>query len=330
MVRQAINDGNTTNGEAQGNPKPEAAQALNTQCVVYVTDGEYAFPTIMSALQARKQSSHSTDICVLLSEAIPDFAALRELLAAKGVILLDVSEALASSLGRLDLGHFQGRISVSTMAKLILPQILPKHYTQIIYLDGDTQVIRPLEDLEKLVAPPGKFYAARDYLALRDLLAHGRDSHYFNAGVLKFNREGWIGEEAFNLFLTNPEACDGKHDQGALNHVAGQSLILISNKWNFPKQFLHMVDMRSLSIVHYMAHPKPWHGTYFPWTDAESRIYRELRREDPLFARLYRGISLDRKLVYTLRSMRERTLHALAGGRKRNPLEYALTGNYPA
>ncbi|MGO8433449.1 hypothetical protein ACC847_37310, partial [Rhizobium johnstonii] len=59
-----------------------------------------------------------------------------------------------------------------------------------------------------------------------------------------------------------PEACEGKHDQGALNYVCGSSLILVSNRWNFPKQFIHLVNISSLSIVHYMAHPKPWHGTF--------------------------------------------------------------------
>ncbi|MBW8787143.1 MAG: glycosyl transferase, partial [Rhizobium leguminosarum] len=30
---------------------------MNNQCVVYVTDVEYSFPTILSALQARKFAS---------------------------------------------------------------------------------------------------------------------------------------------------------------------------------------------------------------------------------------------------------------------------------
>lgn len=299
------------------------------QCIAYVTDAEYAFPTIMSALQARSHSATTTDVCICTSEAIPGFSELQQILSAKGIRLFDTSEQLSAALSRLDPGHFMGRISVSAMAKLILPEILPSQYTQIIYLDGDTQVVSSLEKLERITAPPGKFYAARDYLALQDLLEHGKHSNYFNSGVLKFNREGWVGEEAFNLFLTHPELCDGKHDQGALNHVAGDALILISNKWNFPKQFLHLVDMQSLGIVHYMAHPKPWHGTYFPWSATESRVYRDLRRESPVFGALYRGIGLDRQLVYKFRSVRERVKSVFPGGYPRRILQEALRGNYP-
>ena len=100
---------------------------MNNQCVVYVTDVEYSFPTILSALQARKFASPATDVCVLMSEHLDNFEELKALLATNGVILIDATEALQDSLGKLDSSHFQGRISVSTMAKLVLCEILPAH-----------------------------------------------------------------------------------------------------------------------------------------------------------------------------------------------------------
>ena len=89
---------------------------MNNQCVVYVTDVEYSFPTILSALQARKFASPATDVCVLMSEHLDNFEELKALLARSSVILSDATEALQDSLGKLDSSHFQGRISVSTMA----------------------------------------------------------------------------------------------------------------------------------------------------------------------------------------------------------------------
>ena len=301
---------------------------MSNQCVAYVTDVEYSFPTILSALQARKFASSETDVCVLMSEHLDNFEELKSLLALSGVKLMDATEALHQSLGKLDGSHFMGRISVSTMAKLVLAQILPDNYTQIIYLDGDTQIVSSLADLENAFAPPGKFFAARDYTSIHGLLQNGKDSSYFNAGVLKFHRDGWIGPEALQLFATNPEACDGKHDQGALNYVCGSSLILVSNRWNFPKQFLHLVDMSSLAIVHYMAHPKPWHGTFFPWSDTESQVYIDLRKTHPAYNALYRGISFDRKVVYKYRSMRERVRHALQNEMPNPRVQTLLAGDY--
>lgn len=301
---------------------------MNSQCVAYVTDVEYAFPTLLSALQARQFTSATTDVCVLMSEHLENFDELKALLGTSDVKLIDAVEALHESLGKLDNAHFQGRISVSTMAKLILPQILPDNYTQIIYLDGDTQIVSALGEFENTFVPEGRFFAARDYTSMHDLLYNGRNSHYFNAGVLKFHRDGWIGPEALELFSKNPDACEGKHDQGALNYVCGSSLILVSNRWNFPKQFLHLVNMSSLSIVHYMAHPKPWHGTFFPWSDAESRVYADLRKAHPAYEALYRGITFDRKIMYKYRSVRERLKYTLEKNRPNQRVHSLLVGDY--
>jgi len=301
---------------------------MNSQCIVYVTDVEYSFPTILSALQARELASKTTDVCILMSERPDNLQELEGLLGESGVALIDATDAFQDKLGKLDAAFFQDRITISTMAKLVLCDVLPAHYLQIIYLDGDTQVIGDLFELENAVAPEGKFFAARDYMAIDDYLRTGADSCYFNAGVLKFHREGWIGPEALELFLKNPEACQGKHDQGALNYVAGSSLIMVSNRWNFPKQFLHLVNMSSLSIVHYMAHPKPWHGTFFPWGDAESRVYRDLRKSHPLYDKLYHGITLDRLLLYKYRSILETIKHTLQSDHSNPRLQSLLVGDY--
>lgn len=301
---------------------------MNSQCVVYVSDVEYSFPTILSALQARKFATSNTDVCILMSEKLDNFDELKGLLGESGVNLVDAATELRESLGKLDSCHFQGRISVSTMAKLVLCEVLPENYTQIIYFDGDTQIVNNLASLEGAYVPEGKFFAARDYTTIHSLLHTGKDSRYFNAGVLKFNRTGWIGQEALELFATNPEACEGKHDQGALNYVCGSSLIMISNKWNFPKQFLHLADMSSLGLVHYMAHPKPWHGTFFPWTDAESQVYVDLRKAHPAYAALYRGITMDRKILYKYRSMRERVKHVWQSNVPNPVVNRLLVGNY--
>jgi lipopolysaccharide biosynthesis glycosyltransferase len=301
---------------------------MNSQCIAYVTDVEYCFPTVLSALQARKFSAPETDVLVLMSEKLVNFNELRGLLAQSNVELIDAVEPLHDALGGLDGSHFQARISVSTMAKLVLGQILPLQYQQIIYLDGDTQVVGNLAQLENAVAPEGKFFAARDYTSIHNILHHGKYSDYFNAGFLKFNRTGWIGPEAMELFVNNPAACDGRHDQGALNYVAGNSLILVSNRWNFPKHFLHMVNMSALSVVHYMAHPKPWHGTFFPWTAAESSVYRDLRSTHPIYEALYRGISLDRKLVYKYRSLKERLAHEIRFTKLNPRIQSLIVGDY--
>ena len=79
---------------------------MSNQCVAYVTDVEYSFPTILSALQARKFANPETDVCVLMSEHLDNFEELKSLLALSGVTLMDATEALHESLGKLDGSHF--------------------------------------------------------------------------------------------------------------------------------------------------------------------------------------------------------------------------------
>jgi lipopolysaccharide biosynthesis glycosyltransferase len=301
---------------------------MDKQCVAYVSDIEYVFPTIASALMARKFTRQDTDICILMSQPISNFSDIYSLLKDRGIALIDVSESLGSCLARLDSSHFQRRISKTAMGKLVLHEILPSQYNQVIYLDGDTQIVSTLEELEAVSVPSGKFLAARDYLAVTDLLTVGHAGRYFNSGVLKFNREGWIGREALEAFITDPEACGGLHDQGALNYVGGSSLILISNRWNFPKQYLHLVKMSSLKVVHYMAHPKPWHGTFFPWTAAETIPYRQLREDHLLFAELHRGIGMSRKAAYKIRSAYERVEYLVGRRLPDSRAQALLVGDY--
>jgi lipopolysaccharide biosynthesis glycosyltransferase len=296
------------------------------QCVCYVSDSAYAFPAFVSALQARALSRPETDIVVLMTEKLPDLDVLTPVFQAQGVIILDVTDLADEALFKVDRSHFSSRITLSALGKLVLDDLLPKHYDEVIYLDGDTQIVEPLEALEAFRVPAGKFLAARDYTSALDLIVNGRDTHYFNSGVLKFNRSTWIGHEAFNFFVQNPEACGGFHDQGALNAIAGDSAIFVSSLWNFPKQLLHLLNAERPAIVHYMANPKPWNGVYFPWGKKEAAVYDTALGAFPLLKGLHNDIGLERKLLYRYRSIRD----SLVNRRAAKPdISRLFRGDYP-
>ncbi|GAB5455379.1 MAG: hypothetical protein Hens2KO_16080 [Henriciella sp.] len=221
-----------------------------------------------------------------------------------GVELIDAAEQLNKAFSEIDQSGFIHRISVTALGRLLLGKILPPQYEQIIYIDGDTQIVSSLRQLEELTVPAGKFFAAADYTVLASALKGESEPFYFNSGVLKFERNGWIGEKAFKYFAENPH---GKtHDQRALNAVAGTDVIQISNKWNFPKHFLHLVDRSELAIVHYMAHPKPWHGVFYPWSKIESTVYKDTLTRFPALASLRTPLSPMRYLGYKYRSLKAR------------------------
>lgn len=280
---------------------------MNSQCIAYVTDENYFFPTAVSALQAKSKAAKLTDVVIIISEAFKERRMAEDFCRENRIILLDRSQFLAEKFEQIDRREFSGRVSVSAMGRLLLSELLPEHYQQVIYIDGDTQIVDSLLPLESIVVPPGKIVAAPDYLSIVERARGLEARQYFNSGVLKFNRADWIGPAAFDHFIAHGGHL---HDQGALNAVAGNALIPMSSRWNFPKQFLHLAGQRP-AIIHFMAHPKPWDGVFFPWSSKEARVYAEAVRSHPSLRAFVQKISLRRKLTYKLRSFRDRLAYSL-------------------
>ncbi|CAH0342912.1 glycosyltransferase [Rhizobium sp. CECT 9324] len=275
---------------------------MNVQCVVYVTDEGYFFPTAVSALQARKEALSSTDIVIVATEVFRNKSNAEEFCRDAKIVLVDGAQFLAEKFAKIDQRDFSGRVSVAAMGRLLLSDVLPSHYQQVIYIDGDTQIIGKISPLEQIHVPAGKILAALDYISIVQR-ARGNASHrYFNSGVLKFDRSDWIGQDAFDYFVTHGGEL---HDQGALNAVAGDGLILMSNRWNFPRQFLHLAGTRP-SIIHFASHPKPWDGVFFPWSQAETATYRQALRENQSLEPFVRKISTARRCAYKVRSLGDR------------------------
>ncbi|SLJ96941.1 glycosyltransferase family 8 protein [Novosphingobium mathurense] len=272
---------------------------LTRQCIAFVTDENFFLPTFVAAILARKHCSRDTDVVITFTEASVGRHVAQDLCARENIVFQDTSAFFTEQLSVLDKSKFAGRISIAAMGRLLLPAVLPEIYEQIIYLDGDVQVVGPLDYLENYRVPEGKFLAALDYVPVLSVLKGASHEDYFNSGVIKFNRKGWIGRRAFDFFVENGGAY---HDQGALNAVKGDAWIPISNKWNFPRQFMHLVDDGAPAIIHYMSHPKPWDGVFFPWSRREHDVYRDYLKKYPQLRRFRRSISLARRALYRFRS----------------------------
>ena len=114
------------------------------------------------------------------------------------------------------------------LARLILDIAIPDHYTNIVYLDGDLQIVGDVRPLVTYRVPDGMIAAGRGSLWLE------RNNHdvsnwfdgylqglggvssdtYFNSGVLAFRRDTWneIAPKALQFFFENSQACP-RHDQ---------------------------------------------------------------------------------------------------------------------
>ena len=205
--------------------------------------------------------------------------------------------------------------------------LLPGRYRDVLYIDGDTQIVDALDPLLARELPSGRLLAAPDYATILDrfdwpwatahrahldalgLVGEQRE-RWFNTGVVRASRETWrrVGEAALEFCARHDELLLFA-DQSALNAVAIDDVDLVPSRWNYPKQFLYL-DVPGVgegpAIVHYMANPKPWHGVFHPWDRDACAPYDALARARPALATLRPRLDPKRRLWHALRDLRLR------------------------
>ena len=259
---------------------------MATECAVcYVTDINYLFPTLVSAISLRKYiPAHKADVFIFLVDAAERVDELNKVSRTYGI---EIVASDSSYLSHFDVAKFsKSQVSTTTLSKFSLGAWLPSAYKRIVYIDGDTLIRRDPSPLIEAVVPEGKLAAAEDMISFRyskftprgrkkmsylaGIGVHPPSTGYLNAGVLAVSRNTWsaIATEAFEFFVNNVEACE-YHDQSALNAVIGDRRLRLSVKWNFQTPFRYLGIEQSISpcIYHFHSHPKPWMGRCEPWPE---------------------------------------------------------------
>ena len=281
------------------------------------------FPTLVSAMQARQNTSlNKADIiifCVDLDDRTKDtFAAICE---HENLLLMPVERAA-----------IEGQSAM--LARLFLDRFLPSCYTQVLYLDSDVHILSSLDPLLDADIPPGKFMAANDpmtfLLADKGPLSRllGQHLHsiglskeqalcYFNSGVLRICRDGWgrIGETSWELFQRGGLSSRFP-DQDVLNIVGAEARMPMSLAWNFPVFMRHsrVEDTIQPRIEHFMSSPKPWHGSFPPWTSEEHQPYRDALKRYPVLVEYVRGMPVRDRAMYHIQQRGKKMLETLTWG----------------
>ncbi len=303
-------------------------------CVLYITDYNYFFPTLISAIQARRHSS-ADKADVLICHLGVDAKTAQEfeaICAAEHIRLLAINPNLIEGADAM-------------MARLFLNRFVPEEYTQYLYIDGDVHITGSLDELIDTEVPKGHFLAANDPMTFqladndalsRDLAAHleslglqpAQAELYFNTGVLRINRNGWdsIGLQAWNMIKASKNGFRFP-DQDPLNLVGGSCRLPMSLAWNFP---IFMRNARVESdinprIYHFMSRPKPWDGVFAPWKSESSTPYKEAIRKYPSLQRYQSKLSPARRLRYYLQQNYKRVVELFGWGfseRRARVLQY--------
>ena len=192
---------------------------------------------------------------------------------------------------------FSNRITPIAMARIMLPEILPKDVDKVLYLDGDmlaTTDIKPLYDTD-----------LDNYLAVMcpniNIMTYPKfkfNNGYFNSGLILMDVNKWRKEktsqkladyleknsEDFIFHKTKNPTAYLYPDQDLINIVLDKRIKTLDKRWNNQTLRQAVLEPDAVGIYHYIASIKPWHfppkriytqNAYFKnWEKSSLSIYR--------------------------------------------------------
>lgn len=274
-------------------------------CVCYMANQGYLFQSLVSAIQARAFSPPDCDIILydLTDIQGEESRSIQRVCEIKGI---EYKWVHPSFLGGLHIMN----------ARLFLDQLLPENYVEILYLDGDTQIVGDLGPLLTFQPQAGGFCAVRDPMIYLDGIGRlssdfGEEirpfgDSYINSGVFRVSRASWasISREALAQMGASTKMLHFE-DQTIINRVIAGRCDYASIRWNFPGFLLGygIEEIAQPSIVHFMSNPRPWQGSYAPWGRSWHRPYTAVAREFPEIAIYCDALSLRRRAAYKVKQL---------------------------
>ncbi len=198
-------------------------------------------------------------------------------------------------------GFFSNHVPKATLARLALHEVIDKRYKDVVYIDGDIQVVRPITGLLDYSVPEGNILAGRGSAWLDKYASNSKATpegyleslggvapeDYFNAGVLAFKRSTWEVEapRALSFFMQHSGICI-RHDQSALNAVFLGRVLHFAPAYNFHGAYssLFLQDVYTPAMIHFTGANKPWDSQALPWGGQFIRKYRNFLQTHPELA----------------------------------------------
>ena len=202
-------------------------------------------------------------------------------------------------------------VSVETYFRLLIPAVLPKSVSKVLYLDADIIVKGRVVEFWNTDISHYFLAAVSDVTVSTGAAPNSLEEYaYFNAGVMLMDLKAWrdhaVTTQCLNFMQTYPEKITF-WDQDALNAILRNKWLPVHPKYNMqgplfmdefksyygdPEQLQEA--MQDPIIIHYSAPQKPWHYlSYHPYTQEYSKYlaltpWKGYRPEDKTLVRILR------------------------------------------
>jgi lipopolysaccharide biosynthesis glycosyltransferase len=273
---------------------------LKSKLVVFVTDRGFLVPSLVAAMQLVEFGHLNHADIVIYTIDLND--GILSWLKKKFENKIRF-EALAtrSFLPSETVTFFANHVPKAALARLALHDVIDKSYQDVVYLDGDIQIVRPITGLLDYSVPEGKILAGRGSAWLDKYATDSRATpdgyleslggvapeDYFNSGVLAFRRSTWEVEapRALSFFMEHSDICT-RHDQSALNAIFLGRVVHFAPAYNFHRAYsrLFLQDVYSPAIIHFTGSDKPWNSQALPWGGQFIEKYRNFMQVHPELA----------------------------------------------
>ena len=212
--------------------------------VAYATDNGYIKYTGISMYSLFDNNKNFDDITVhILDNGISDEGKkqLKDIadLFSRTIIFYDCSK-IGEWLGNEVLEMFERgntNISISSYARLFLPQLVSKDVDKILYLDADSIVIGSFRELWKIDNGNFSIMGVIDNVSAeaKERIGLSDKSRYINAGVVLMNIEmlrNMNFTELVKAFIAKYHGCVYHHDQGVINGVLHSTIGYLMPQYN--------------------------------------------------------------------------------------------------
>jgi lipopolysaccharide biosynthesis glycosyltransferase len=273
---------------------------FKSKLVVFVTDRGFLVPSLVAATQLVEFGQLGQADIVIYTIDLDDQVLSSLQKKYKNTIRFEPL-ATRSFMPPETVSFFANHVPKAALARLALHDIIDKRYQDIVYLDGDIQIARPITDLLNYSVPEGKIMAGRgsawldkyapDSKATPDgyleSLGGVAPEDYFNSGVLAFKRSTWEVEapRALSFFMEHSNICI-RHDQSALNAVFLGRVVHFAPAYNFHRAYSRnfLQHVYSPAIIHFTGSDKPWNSLALPWGGQFIGKYRHFMKMHPELA----------------------------------------------